>query len=288
VSLTCSEHYLDCKISISDMVPIGEGTDPHIEFSVVNNSTETPTIMVVETNAEGYCFNSDWHNKRAYPLVCDSTPNSCEHIMNYNYGNFEDWKEQILNGDDTRISSCHNSIMHGDYDLGKNPNFALLFNPVENKLSVLEVHEGFGNQSLDTCGCGYPLPFNGVVLDSWDINIQPLMQNIRTSYEVDEKLPNIVHQEGIEESECDECKTLFFNMQYTFEHDYTMVYSFLQKMAQTCNVSDIIIGDGTYEGCMNLIYLYGMEVSVEAIQSIYSSSNCVELGYCTSEPKKLA
>jgi hypothetical protein len=56
----------------------------------------------------------------------------------------------------------------------------------------------------------------------------------------------------------------------------------VDSVADSCDGDHFIVGDGTIVGCKNLIYLYGKELAVETFQEIFSSSNCAELGYCSS------
>lgn len=97
-------------------------------------------------------------------MICDNIPSSCPRILNYNFGELSHFVDHLLS-QKGNITSCDDSILHGDFDQvlkfqcnflqqgGSSSSILIKYN---NQLVVLETHVGVSNTSIDYCGCGYP------------------------------------------------------------------------------------------------------------------------------------
>ncbi|EGC37865.1 hypothetical protein DICPUDRAFT_53679 [Dictyostelium purpureum] len=146
-----------------NMVDIGD----QLSSTVIDND------LVIQVHSDGYCFNSELHNKRAGPRVCESSATSTPRILNYNFGYFDDWVEQIKSKE--MITSCNNKILHGTYNQGSFPSVHLYkeingtVNNLGLKYGVVEVHQGLPLDFIDRSNCGRPTSWDQIVLDSWKI-----------------------------------------------------------------------------------------------------------------------
>jgi len=194
--------------------------------------------------------------------------------------------------DNGYITSCDESILHGAYDEGSSPSMILYTAPTINDgsptLGVAEVHSGFPTGTIDYNGCGYPVNFDGVVIDGWKLPPLPptiskkkttTNQSLITVPKMNLTLPKDDPQT------CDECRALWFISQAEAIQDHSLIQDIVNTLAASCGIDDIIVGDGTISGCKNLIYLYGKELTVEALLTALSPDNCIALGYCSSQEK---
>jgi hypothetical protein len=108
----------------------------------------------------GYCWNSEDHNKRAEQSLCRSLPESTPHALSYTVASVSSWSSSAVK----TVSACSGGdFVHGVYDQGSAPSVALL--PGQ----LIEVHEGFGKNDRDVGGCGTPRPYDGLVMDSFPL-----------------------------------------------------------------------------------------------------------------------
>jgi hypothetical protein len=82
--------------------------------------------------------------------------------------------------------------------------------------TVIETHRGFPSNTVDYNGCGYPISFDGVVLDSWKLPDIPQTRhhkkNIPRTMNNKLVIPKPLVDEQAEIS-CSECKALLFASQ---------------------------------------------------------------------------
>ena len=116
------------------------GTSPSV--GVVVDATGTP--FVVEAHANGFCPNSETHNKQPTPGVCHQTPVTTPHILNYVIAPLDAFEDLVNSGEhagvcvwvcacvfglcaDARVgpgqlaSACSHTILHGAFSQGGNP-----------------------------------------------------------------------------------------------------------------------------------------------------------------------
>ena len=71
------------------------GTSPSV--GVVVDATGTP--FVVEAHANGFCPNSETHNKQPTPGVCRQTPVTTPHILNYVIAPLDAFEDLVNSGE---------------------------------------------------------------------------------------------------------------------------------------------------------------------------------------------
>lgn len=156
------------------------------QFSVkrADSFNDDSGVLMLVTDG-GYCYNSDGHNTRSYPNVCNSIPSSTTYVLDYSLGLVSDWinlleesypdsNVSITTGNDLyKVNVCNQRILHGSYDQGSSPSLAFTSNQLEDGSSsfyFMEVHQGMPVGSSDTGSCGIPIQRNGLVLDSFSIS----------------------------------------------------------------------------------------------------------------------
>lgn len=99
---------------------IGVGSNPRLDMGKHNKNI----ALVVEN---GYCFNSEMHNKRQQPKVCDSVPESTSLVLDYTMGFIRDWSHHLLkSANSSIITGCSPSkLSHGSYNFGSCPDVAV-------------------------------------------------------------------------------------------------------------------------------------------------------------------
>eukprot|EP01027_Heterolobosea_sp_BB2_P013399 GEZU01019331.1.p1 GENE.GEZU01019331.1~~GEZU01019331.1.p1 ORF type:complete len:146 (-),score=26.60 GEZU01019331.1:388-792(-) len=130
----------------------------------------------MELHGDGYCDNSHYFNTRNAPAVCNAPLSSLHFLLNYNYGLYADFVQRILDNKPANadqqflINSCDDKILHGSYDRGANPDVELFVDSNGN-LGVVAIHEGVPTSMapLQTEGCGAAIPYDGIILDSWNL-----------------------------------------------------------------------------------------------------------------------
>ncbi|EGG20205.1 hypothetical protein DFA_07325 [Cavenderia fasciculata] len=158
----------------SNLVVLDTGVTP--SMSIAYNPTDSkPHFMMV--HGGGYCYNTEIHNKRSSPRVCESTPTPSidSQVLNYIYGRFDDLLAHIYNDTGNQInyiSSCDRHLVRGVYNHGSNPSTTLFVTTDQDQqptLGVIALHQGVSPTYLDMSICGSPIPFNGLILNSWSI-----------------------------------------------------------------------------------------------------------------------
>eukprot|EP00026_Physarum_polycephalum_P001809 Phypoly_transcript_01812.p1 GENE.Phypoly_transcript_01812~~Phypoly_transcript_01812.p1 ORF type:complete len:511 (+),score=114.30 Phypoly_transcript_01812:1499-3031(+) len=262
------------------------GTFPSLSLASLS-SGET---VVLEVHGDGYCYNSDWNNKRAYPSVCESVPVSSRYVLNYNYGKLQDWATHIFEKRGM-ISSCDGSIFHGAYDEGSLPT-AFLMTDQNDEMRMIEAHTGFPSGAVDYAGCSWPIPYDGAMIDGivlpslvlmqggkWEPSTE-IMKLVTPKDNYDNNVYSPSGQVTIASSICDLCKARFFAWQTTYQSDYELMHSLARMVSDMCTVGQILVGDGTVAGCKNLVLLYFPALAVDLAHSIFSPDNCQLIGVC--------
>lgn len=92
--------------------------------------------------------------------------------MDYSVGLVRHWLEELLGGSsgDVPLSPCHERVFHGRFDQGGGRPTVALRRSKDGTVSFLEAHEGVSARSVDIGQCGRPIPFDGLVLDSFSVD----------------------------------------------------------------------------------------------------------------------
>lgn len=125
----------------------------------------TGADVISLVNDGGFCYTSHSHNTAADVKVCDQTPVSCSTNLDYTFGSVADWKSFVESDVDV-VTPC-SRLLHGTYDLGRNPTSALVATGKD--LALITVHEGLSKLDTLSCkACGDPVPNYGkLVLDGF-------------------------------------------------------------------------------------------------------------------------
>eukprot|EP01116_Phalansterium_solitarium_P003445 TRINITY_DN14272_c0_g1_i1.p1 TRINITY_DN14272_c0_g1~~TRINITY_DN14272_c0_g1_i1.p1 ORF type:complete len:879 (+),score=273.81 TRINITY_DN14272_c0_g1_i1:226-2637(+) len=256
--------------------PVAAVVDVGARPSVSVVADASGALSVFEAHGAGYCFNSDWHNKRAIPLMCDTQPLSCQYALVYNYGSLLSWQAHIFQRQGI-ISPCSNGILHGVYNQGDEPS-AVAF-AFEQHVTVAALHTGFAKDTVDEAGCGFPLPFEGVVLDGFPLPPLPSVWPAPLLPEARHVAPaETPRRDPAESGWCQTCKETMFAHQQRAVVDYARIFEIVRDTAAACDVS-VAFGDSV-ANCKNLAFQYFPELAVEALQAAYSSLLCNELPVC--------
>ncbi len=158
-SALCIPAQNDRLLTQSALVSVDVGSFPSLAIVQSNNQS-----LLLETHTNGFCWNSETHNKQPTPALCDLQPIVVDQLMVYNFARFEDFVDSILTK--TAFSSCHPSIMHGAYDWGMFPSAAFSTQP-DGSIALISVHTGISSNVTDPLSCGIALPHQGLVVDAW-------------------------------------------------------------------------------------------------------------------------
>eukprot|EP00933_Yihiella_yeosuensis_P051151 TRINITY_DN49005_c0_g1_i1.p1 TRINITY_DN49005_c0_g1~~TRINITY_DN49005_c0_g1_i1.p1 ORF type:complete len:730 (+),score=102.52 TRINITY_DN49005_c0_g1_i1:36-2225(+) len=154
----------------------GVGRFPRLSSTAGLHPSTSSTVLAV--NDGGYCQNSHGHNTQSFPRVCKAadSASSAEYVLDYTYGDAEDWEEQVQraskNSDEHLFSSCNPELLHGTFHLGSRPSGDLVvLNGIPTSLSV---HEGFPEGAQDIGKCGKPLPLKqissgAIMVEGWPL-----------------------------------------------------------------------------------------------------------------------
>jgi hypothetical protein len=146
-------------VSSSSLAFVGVGSAPTADLESFEGEA-----VVFEVHGEGYCWNSESHNKQPYPATCDCAPVSTPWTLNYNLGTLLAFKNHIESH--TLFSACDQDILSGMYDQGIAPSPRLLLTE-ENELVAVAVHQGRPLLEFDSGDCGDATPFRGLLLDGF-------------------------------------------------------------------------------------------------------------------------
>jgi hypothetical protein len=145
------------------------GSNPAISLRTLGND-----VGVAQVQADGYCYNNDIANKRPAPALCDSEPESLDHVLTYNFGLLSQFAAAI-DANET-ITAC-STVLHGTYDMGSNPAVSLFIpKSLFINLAVVEIHEGVdhfipdldeaSSDKITSATCGNSDAHDGLVVDS--------------------------------------------------------------------------------------------------------------------------
>ncbi|KAH3766133.1 hypothetical protein Pelo_2018 [Pelomyxa schiedti] len=146
------------------------GYKPKILHSLLNSK---PFVFMVYEHS--FCWNTETTNKISEGNVCDLDPLSSKTgPLGFSYGYLSEWirhaEEQI------QFSVCSETIFHGSYDFGTNPDVAL-FNS-QHQFGFAEVHQG-PQQQQTPCGSAIPRP-DQVILDSFTVYPPRIVSETKT------------------------------------------------------------------------------------------------------------
>eukprot|EP01118_Nematostelium_gracile_P006148 TRINITY_DN1976_c0_g1_i10.p1 TRINITY_DN1976_c0_g1~~TRINITY_DN1976_c0_g1_i10.p1 ORF type:complete len:548 (+),score=119.40 TRINITY_DN1976_c0_g1_i10:372-2015(+) len=142
---------------------IGVGKDPSVSLAEYNNE-----IYLLEMHGDSWCWNSEQHNKNPILKQCDFKPKSIPAVLTYSFGKLGDFSDFLL--ESKQLSSCHDDILHGMYDMGFNTSAKLFVSQVYGGvLSMMEIHEGIDASQKDKEACGLPIPHQGFLIDGWNL-----------------------------------------------------------------------------------------------------------------------
>lgn len=270
------------------------GTFPSLSLS----SLPSGEIVVLEVHGDGFCYNSDWNNKKSVPTVCSIIPVSSRYVLNYNYGKLKEWANHIYQQPKVKITSCDGSIYHGTYDEGSLPS-AFLFLDKQNKMRMVEAHTGFPTGAIDYAGCSWPVSFDGSLIDG--ITLPDVNKMIGGKWnpgnEIMKKVTpgnnyenNVYSPEGkisLSDTICALCQERFFKWQVRFQNDYELMHTISHTISNLCTFGQLFIGDGTVAGCKNLVLLYLPALAVDMSKNIFSPDNCQMIGVCDGNATSL-
>lgn len=122
------------------------GSQPGVIVQALTSGTDVGTLpaasslLVLESHSNGYCPNSETHNKEADVGLCDQVPlpNAGGAYVNYNAGPLTAWAWQLLQRDGRWMadpstwpgaSPCSLTMAHGMVDMGAHPAPLLMVSP---------------------------------------------------------------------------------------------------------------------------------------------------------------
>lgn len=139
--------------------PVHVGTGSSVSLAA---SPSSGAVIVARTWTDGFCPNSENHNKNADVAVCDHPPTQTPGVMEY----------ETLRLDDARVwlhappSPCSNVSLQGSFGSGTHPSVALTPVGARGDVAVVVAHGGWTN-TTDVGQCGLPTPVAGPVVDAW-------------------------------------------------------------------------------------------------------------------------
>jgi hypothetical protein len=91
-------------------------------------------------------------------------------VLEYSYGEWIDF-EKHFKSEMGYITSCHDDILHGMYDMGINPSVALYTDKFN--LGMIAVHEALQSGFHDNSNCGVPRYHKAgtLIVDSWSLTV---------------------------------------------------------------------------------------------------------------------
>lgn len=163
------------------------GSQPGVTVQALQAGGGLPSalsLLLLESHSNGYCPNSETHNKEADVGLCDQVPlrNAGGAYVNYNAGPLHAWAWQLLQRDDRPMSDasswpgaspCSLTMAHGMVDMGAHP-APLLLTAATAPPSVFAVLvlEGAGTAGVgvaDPLLCGAANNATGLRLDGWQL-----------------------------------------------------------------------------------------------------------------------
>jgi hypothetical protein len=145
--------------------PVGVGSKPSASIVMMKD-----VIAIMGVHTDAFCYNSDDRNRKAAPSVCDLAAVSESGVMAYNYGSWHAFDTHFYNVNPV-ITSCHQAILHGTYDMGHNPNVDLFVKDMT--IGMIEVHEAISDPLSGNMKCGRPVVQNKgtMIVDAWSLDV---------------------------------------------------------------------------------------------------------------------
>merc|ERR1712007_290788 len=123
-------------------------------------ATDAETIVALTVD-NGFCYNSEKHNKNSHVKVCDQNPMPCLGALDYMLGSTSEWLSLLQSG--LQSNPC-GTVLHGTYDFGRAPSAGIV-RLEHDRVGFMAVHEGATDFFSD---CGKPVLRPGkLVLDSF-------------------------------------------------------------------------------------------------------------------------
>lgn len=157
---------------------LGFGSNPFVDF-VTNNGS----LYVIEAHTDGTCpcgalINNGNQFKCGLPATINyhsAYLQSVKHMLNYNWGKYEDWVNRIQTGQ--YLGPCDPSIMHGKIGNGDYPDGFVYRNQSSGRLQAVVVDQHVPYVDIPTftkmfCGANSP---DGPIVNSLDLNIYDLV-----------------------------------------------------------------------------------------------------------------
>jgi hypothetical protein len=266
--------------SVSGPVWIARGSAPSLSAS-----GEVIALVL----AKGYCFNSDYHNKRPSPLVCDAKPQASNFGLTYSVGSWSaGWQPFLARAASgaaaSGVTPCDPGLLHGMYDQGTSPS-ALLFpvprlpeDPVlpgslDSVFALVGAHSSFLEGDVDTQGCGWPRSADESVVDTLIFASVPDGAEPLSTASL--ALSATARARDVK---CDACLLLFEVLNKALLNN-TEIEPLSKILEDTCPVTKFLWGEGGSEPrCRNEIATY--------VPDLISSVNgppegmCAQLGAC--------
>ena len=103
---------------------------------------------------ESFCPNSQLHNKRAAPLVCDAPPVPMAQVLTYYVATVDQWTARLARHGGWPLSPCDDEILWGAMDVGQCPVIAVASKPglTAEQAMVAVVHRAADDKAERTCG----------------------------------------------------------------------------------------------------------------------------------------
>lgn len=157
---------------------VGTGADVAAAWAPVGGSRWD--VLVADVHTDGFCQNSEVHNKQPVPSTCQlaqSSPSSTQSVLNYNTAPFEAWAAQARGEDAAgRMQTpCSNSVLAGAFGMGGRPHAAIAVGQAAPAMggapmqaaAIVVAHQGLPTGSKDAGGCGIARQMDGVVVDGF-------------------------------------------------------------------------------------------------------------------------
>lgn len=184
---------------VSSPVLFDVGASPSLSIATSPPSTpHPPAAHVLLTLSDSYCYNNEPANKFAYSGLCDHTPTPLTDVLTYTYARLVDialFVHQAAANNSTAVQPsviCSPLLLHGMFDMGSRSSVLLWTgrdDSGQQRLGVVELHVGRhdsdrarvaggvvagsgvgrGVQVGSNGVCGVSEPFDGLVIDAWQL-----------------------------------------------------------------------------------------------------------------------
>lgn len=184
------------SVYVSLPVLLDVGSSPSLSIATSPPSpAQPPAAYVLLTLSDSYCYNNEPANKVAYSGLCDHTPTPLTDVLTYTYARLTDIASFVQQAvDDILVQQsviCSPLLLHGMYDMGSQPSVLLWTGrdgSGEDRLGVVALHVGRPADSTEVdlgvesardsvsgwqlgfnAVCGLAEPFDGLVIDAWQL-----------------------------------------------------------------------------------------------------------------------